>query len=76
MFLGAARLLGLPPHEVVMVAAHIDDLRAAASYGLRTVYVRRLTEDVDVRETVKSKADGGEVDIVVDSLEELAQKLR
>jgi phosphoglycolate phosphatase-like HAD superfamily hydrolase len=74
-FLGATRLLGLPPHEVAMVAAHIDDLRAAASHGLCTVYLRRLTEDIGIRETVSSKAQGGEVDVVVDSLLELAEVL-
>ena len=50
---------------------HEDDLRAAAGHGLKTVYVRRPTEDVDVRDGVKSKAEGGEVDVVVASLEEL-----
>ena len=56
-----------------MVAAHIYDLRAAAKQGLRTVYVRRETEDsTEDRASVKSKKEGGEVDIVVDSLEELA----
>lgn len=58
-----------------MVAAHIYDLRAAASHGMKTVYVRRPTEDTDVRDEVKSKQDGGEVDVVVDSLEELATLL-
>ena len=56
-----------------MVAAHIYDLRAAAKQGLRTVYVRRETEDsAQDRASVKSKKEGGEVDIAVDSLEELA----
>ena len=55
-----------------MVAAHIYDLRAAASHGMKTVYVRRQTEDRDIRDSIRSKADGGEVDVVVDSFEELA----
>jgi hypothetical protein len=55
-----------------MVAAHIHDLRAAASCGLRTIYVRRPTEDEGMRNAVQSKRDGGEVDLVVDSLLELA----
>lgn len=58
-----------------MVAAHIYDLRFAASHGLKTVYVRRPTEDVDVKDQVKSKQEGGEVDVVVDSFEELAELL-
>ena len=37
-------LLNLAPEEVMMVAAHPDDLRAAASCGLRTAYVSRPLE--------------------------------
>lgn len=37
-------LLRLRPEEVVMVAAHADDLRAAAAQGLRTAYVARPLE--------------------------------
>lgn len=65
-----------------MVAAHVDDLRAAARHGMQTVYVRRPTEDIDVlpdgrvlRDTVRSKAEGGEVDVVVDSFDKLAKLL-
>ena len=43
-YLGAARLLGLAPQEVMMVAAHKDDLRAAAACGLRTGFVARPLE--------------------------------
>jgi FMN phosphatase YigB (HAD superfamily) len=55
-----------------MVAAHIHDLRGAASHGLKTIYIRRPTEDEGDRDEVKSKKDGGEVDLVVDSFLELA----
>lgn len=60
-----------------MVAAHIYDLRAAAEQGMRTIYVRRPSEDydfngVDQGPSVKSKAEGGDVDLVVDSFVELA----
>jgi 2-haloacid dehalogenase len=41
---GAARLLGLPPDRVLMVAAHVDDLAAARTRGLRTAYVHRPGE--------------------------------
>jgi 2-haloacid dehalogenase len=37
--------LGLKPHEVCMVAAHRDDLRAAAEVGLQTAFVERFGED-------------------------------
>jgi 2-haloacid dehalogenase len=44
VYLGAARLLGLPPSALLMVAAHPSDLRAAAACGLRTAYVTRPLE--------------------------------
>ncbi|MDA0165926.1 haloacid dehalogenase type II [Solirubrobacter ginsenosidimutans] len=37
--------LGLEPDEVCMVAAHRDDLRAAAAVGLQTAFVERFGED-------------------------------
>ena len=43
-YLGAADLLGLAPAEVMMVAAHKDDLRAAQACGLRTAFVGRPLE--------------------------------
>lgn len=39
-----AELLGLPPGEVAMVAAHAEDLVAAVEAGLRPVFVRRPQE--------------------------------
>src|SRR3982074_31028 len=43
-YLGAARLLGLPPEQVMMVAAHNHDLKAAQKLGLKTAFVARPTE--------------------------------
>lgn len=43
-YLKAADLLGLRPEQVMMVAAHPGDLRAAAATGLRTAYVIRPLE--------------------------------
>jgi 2-haloacid dehalogenase len=43
-YLGAAALLGLAPPEVMLVAAHKDDLRAAQACGLRTAFVPRPLE--------------------------------
>jgi 2-haloacid dehalogenase len=37
--------LGLNPDEVCMVAAHREDLKAAAGTGLRTAFVERFGED-------------------------------
>jgi len=44
VYLGAIELLGCKPHEVMMVAAHNYDLRAARSHGMRTGFVPRPTE--------------------------------
>ncbi|ESK93337.1 haloacid type ii [Moniliophthora roreri MCA 2997] len=72
---GALRHLALSetPHKAAMVAAHIFDLRSAAKVGLKTIYVRRTNEEEDgvKAEDIKSKAEGGEVDVVVNSIEEL-----
>ena len=43
-YLGAARLLGLAPRQVMMVAAHNNDLKAAQKLGLKTAFVARPTE--------------------------------
>jgi len=74
-YIQAIHHLSLPPSQCAMVAAHIQDLRAAASVGMKTVYVRRVGEDPIVRdgELVKSKDEGGEVDCVVDSFLELSE---
>ena len=39
-------LLKLQPEDCVTVAAHADDLRGAKAVGMKTVYVRRWTDDV------------------------------
>jgi 2-haloacid dehalogenase len=44
MYLGAADMLSLKPEEVMMVAAHKSDLRAAAQCGLKTAFVKRPHE--------------------------------
>ncbi len=43
-YLGAAAILGFEPSEVMLVAAHKDDLRAAQACGLATAFVRRPRE--------------------------------
>jgi 2-haloacid dehalogenase len=44
VYQGAARLLGVAPAELLMVAAHPSDLRGAARAGLRTALVHRPLE--------------------------------
>lgn len=73
VYQGALHHLDIAPEKCAMVAAHLWDLRAAAKHGMMTVYVPRATDDPEDRDSVKSKADGGEVDLVVSTLEELAE---
>ena len=40
----AAKLLGLQPGEVMMCAAHTQDLDSARKLGLRTAYIHRPHE--------------------------------
>jgi 2-haloacid dehalogenase len=69
----AARLLGLSPNEVMMVAAHPDDLRASKKVGFRTAFVSRLLEyGTDRQGETVSKTD---VDIVASDFLDLAGKL-
>ena len=70
----APELLGLHPGEVMMVAAHLDDLAAARSQGLRTAYVRRPLEWGPTG-TAPEPRPQDELDHVVDSLTELADHL-
>ncbi|KAH9885614.1 haloacid dehalogenase [Cubamyces lactineus] len=75
VYLKAIQHLSVSPERCALVAAHMYDLRAAGSHGMKTVYVRRPTEDLEVRDGIRCKEEGGEVDVVVDSLEELAALL-
>lgn len=43
-YLGVARVFDLPPGEVMLVAAHHDDLAAARACGLQTAYIERPLE--------------------------------
>lgn len=44
VYLAACAALRLPPDQVMMVAAHNDDLKAARATGLKTAFVPRPTE--------------------------------
>lgn len=44
VYLSAAEFLDLEPNEVMMVAAHLGDLRAAKALGLTTAFVARPLE--------------------------------
>jgi 2-haloacid dehalogenase len=73
VYLGAAKLLDLQPAQVMMVAAHPSDLRAAAACGLRTAYVHRPAEKGPGGALEPYRA--GEFDIEVDDLNALAERL-
>jgi 2-haloacid dehalogenase len=44
VYLGAAKLLAMPPGDVMLVAAHKDDLAAARRCGFQTAFVNRPFE--------------------------------
>lgn len=73
VYLGAARLLDLPPERVMMVAAHNGDLEAAAALGLKTAFVLRPTEYGPAQTT--DLAPSRTWDRSVDSMEALADAL-
>ncbi len=72
-YLGAAALLGLQPSEVMMVAAHKDDLQAAKRCGLRTAFVRRpLERGADAKADLSSDRS---FDFNADDFNDLASQL-
>ena len=53
------QLIDAQPHEVIKVAAHAWDLRGAKEVGIKTVYVRRWTDDIEEDMTaLKDEFDG------------------
>ena len=72
-YLGCARLLGLAPADVMLVACHPSDLRAARGNGLRTAYVRRPREHGEGGTLPPSR--DGEFDLVADDFGHLADLL-
>ncbi|KAI9740834.1 MAG: hypothetical protein M1818_004439 [Claussenomyces sp. TS43310] len=45
VYLGAARAMRVQPGEIAMVAAHLNDLKAAREQGFRTIFVERPAEE-------------------------------
>ena len=68
-YLRSVAALGLEPQEVVMVAAHNDDLAAAQIYGLRTAFICRNTEHG--KNQTEDLAPTGDWDYIIDSFDEL-----
>jgi 2-haloacid dehalogenase len=69
VYLAAADAFSLEPGQVMMVAAHSNDLKAAAGVGLRTAHVAKVNEfgpgTGEAGPTVP-------VDVAAKSMEELA----
>ena len=66
VYLGAAEKLNLPPNECVMVAAHLNDLKAAKQNGLQTIYVERLGEEDWSQEDMEKARQEGWVDLWIE----------
>jgi len=71
-YLGAAEMLGCKPQEVMMVAAHPSDLRAAQRLGLRTAFVPRPREHGDRNPDATTDTD---FDVIATDFVDLAEKL-
>ena len=64
-------LLKLQAEECVMVAAHASDLRGAKGVGMKTVYVRRWTDDVrEDQEAIRRENDA-----YLESMQELDEAI-
>ena len=72
-YLGCADLLDVAPADLMLVAAHPSDLRAARGAGLMTAYVARPLERGPGR-ALPTVADG-EFDVVADDFCDLAVRL-
>jgi 2-haloacid dehalogenase len=73
VYLMAARLLGVAPHALMLVAAHPSDLQAAQACGLRTAYVHRALEFGPDAAPRPARPEG--FDLVAGDFLDLAQQL-
>ena len=74
-YLAAPHYLDLKPEEVMMCAAHVGDLRAARSVGLRTGFIYRPNEFGGGSAGVPDTAASGDFDVVATSIVDLARRL-
>ena len=72
-YLGCADLLGVRPDQLMLVAAHPGDLRAAGAAGLTTAYVARPLEHGPGQEP--HRIDDGEFDFTATDFLDLADQL-
>ena len=73
VYLKSAEMLGLAPQQCVMVAAHNDDLRAAAALGFATAYINRPYE-YGAAQSADKKAEE-DWTLIGDSMTEIATQL-
>ena len=73
VYRGAIEMLELQPGEVMMAAAHNDDLAAARSNGMRTAYINRPYEySADQTVDVEATSD---CDVITDTITGLANAM-
>ncbi len=72
-YLGACRLLSLDPAQVMLCAAHNNDLAAAQKLGLRTGFIPRPTEYGPLQ--VRDFAAEGGWDMVAADMEDFAARM-
>src|SRR5271156_273475 len=75
MYLSAPFYLDLKPEEVMMCAAHVGDLEAARSYGLRTGFIHRPNEYGGGPVGGPDNANSEDFDVVSVSIIDLAQQM-
>jgi 2-haloacid dehalogenase len=73
VYLSAADFLGVKPEEVMMVAAHSGDLKAARNCGLRTGFISRPNEFGPGGKT--EKVGPGEFDVISIDTVDLAKQM-
>jgi len=72
-YLKVSELLDLPPQQIMLVAAHPGDLRAAAAQGFKTAYVYRPLEQGADETVVRNTTD--QFDIRAEDFLDLASQL-
>ena len=75
VYVSAHYYLDLKPEEVMMCAAHVSDLQAARSNGLRTGFIYRPNEFGGGSVGVPNKAKPGDFDVVSVSMIDLAKQM-
>jgi 2-haloacid dehalogenase len=73
VYRAASTYLGFPPGEIMMVAAHKFDLKAAKAAGFKTAYIPRPLEIGP--ETKVDRSSESFIDVVADNLMDLSGKI-